>query len=72
MNATSDLAGVQWRKSTFSGGQGGDCVEIAALPGGNAAVRDSKHPANPALIFTRAEIRAWILGVKAGEFDDLA
>ena len=70
MNA--NLAGVHWRKSTFSGGQGGDCVEIAALPGGNAAVRDSKHPGHPALIFTRAEIRAWILGVKAGEFDDLA
>lgn len=68
-------AHVQWRKSSFSGGggsTGGDCVETAALPDGRIAVRNSKHPEAGVVFFTRAEIDAWLKGVKAGEFDDLA
>ena len=37
------LVGVAWQKSTYSGVQG-NCVEIAALPGGGAAVRNSRDP----------------------------
>lgn len=38
-----------WVKSSYSGGTGGNCVEIAALPGGGKVIRDSKDPSGPAL-----------------------
>lgn len=65
----SDLSGAVWRKSTRSGGNGGDCVEVARNLPGVVAVRDSKNPAGPALAFTPAEWRAFIGGAKDGEFD---
>jgi hypothetical protein len=49
----------------------GSCVEVADLDGGDIAVRNSRHPSGPALIYTRAEIDAFLIGVKNGEFDDL-
>jgi hypothetical protein len=61
---------VTWQKSRRSNSQG-NCVEVAALPDGGAAVRNSRHPEGPALIYTRAEIEALLLGVKDGEFDHL-
>ncbi|MGH3979694.1 MAG: DUF397 domain-containing protein [Pseudonocardiaceae bacterium] len=74
MTRVDRLAHVQWRKSSFSDGasNGGSCVEAAALPDGGIAVRNSNHPDAGAVLFTRAEMDAWIKGVKAGEFDDLA
>ena len=69
MSAT-ELDGVSWQKSRISNSQG-NCVEIAALPDGGAAVRNSRDPQGPALIYTRAEMQALILGVKDGEFDHL-
>jgi hypothetical protein len=68
MSAMSDL---KWRKSSFSQNNGA-CVELASMPDGQVAVRDSKNPTGAVLIFTRAEIGAWIVGARAGEFDDLA
>ncbi|MFI8854698.1 DUF397 domain-containing protein [Streptomyces sp. 891-h] len=69
--AARDLEGVVWRKSRFSNSQGA-CVEFARLPNGDIAMRNSRFPDGPALIYTPAEVRALILGVKDGEFDDLA
>ncbi|GAA1506210.1 DUF397 domain-containing protein [Sphaerisporangium rubeum] len=69
MPATS-LTGVAWRKSLYSNSQG-NCVELAELPDGGVAVRNSRFPDGPALIYTRAEIAALVLGVKDGEFDNL-
>jgi hypothetical protein len=43
---------------------------MAARDDGQIAVRDSKVPNQLSLVFTREEMRAWILGAKAGEFDD--
>lgn len=68
--SAADLAGVTWRKSRHSG-QLGNCVETAALDGGGVAVRNSRHPSGPALIFTRDEVAAFLAGAKDGEFDDL-
>ena len=65
------LVSAQWRKSSASN-PSGNCVEVAGLPGGAIAVRNSRHPSGPALIYTRAEIDAFITGVKNGEFDDLS
>ena len=69
--APADQLGVaRWRKSQASN-PSGNCVEIAALPGGDIAVRNSRHPSGPALVYTRAEISAFIAGIRNGEFDDL-
>lgn len=59
-----------WRTSSFSGNNG-TCVEVAVCPDGRIAVRNSNHPDEGPVLFTRAEMNAWIRGVKAGEFDDL-
>jgi len=59
-----DLTSVSWRKSTYSGANGGNCVEVGDLPG-TVAVRDSKDPDGPALLFTPAEWAAFTARVKA-------
>ncbi|MEH0424252.1 DUF397 domain-containing protein [Streptomyces sp. B21-083] len=61
---------VAWQKSRHSNSQG-SCVEFARLPGGEVAVRNSRFPDGPALVYTRAEIEAMLLGIKDGEFDHL-
>jgi Domain of unknown function (DUF397) len=66
----SELTGVTWRKSSFSAA--GNCVEFAKLGhDGEVAVRNSRFPDGPALVYTRPEIEALIQGMKSGEFDDL-
>ena len=62
------MAEPQFRKSTNSANNG--CVEFAAT-GDLVLMRDSKNPAGPVLTFTRREINAFLLGAKAGEFEDL-
>ena len=64
------LPGARWRKSSASNSQGA-CVELAKLGSGEFAVRNSRYPDGPALIYTLAEVAALIEGVKMGEFDDL-
>ncbi|TDD16686.1 DUF397 domain-containing protein [Nonomuraea diastatica] len=65
----ADLSQAAWRKSSYSGGNGGNCVEVASNLPGLVAVRDSKNPNGPALIFTPTERDAFLSGVKLGEFD---
>jgi hypothetical protein len=60
---TVDLSAARWRKSGRSGGDSGDCVEIAGLPG-RIAVRDSKNPDGPVLVFGTADWRTFIAQVK--------
>ena len=68
--AATELQDVVWQKSRHSNSQG-SCVVFAQLPGGGVAVRNSNFPEGPALVYTRAEIEAMLLGVKDGEFDHL-
>lgn len=62
------LRGAAWRKSSYSGDNGGDCVEVAELPGGARAVRDSKDQAGPALVFTADQWLAFVSSARSGEF----
>jgi len=66
----TQLPMARWRKSRASN-PSGCCVEVAELPNGAIAVRNSRDPAGPALVYTRAEVAAFLAGVKNGEFDDL-
>lgn len=65
-----DLRNVVWFKSSHSNSQG-TCAEFAKLPGGDVAMRNSRYPDGPALVYTHAEMEALLLGVKDGEFDHL-
>lgn len=58
----------EWRKSSYSGNSG-NCVEVAGNLPGIVAVRDSKDPDGPKLIFTPDEWRAFAAGIRSGEFD---
>ncbi|MEU8269973.1 DUF397 domain-containing protein [Sphaerisporangium sp. NPDC049002] len=69
--AASAISGVRWRKSAYSN-PSGNCVEVAPLPDGGVAVRNSRYPGGPALIYSQAEMAAFIQGAKNGDFDDLA
>jgi uncharacterized protein DUF397 len=65
------LRKATWIKSSHSN-PNGECVELAKLTNGDIAVRNSRHPSGPALIFTRAEMAAFIQGVEDGQFDEMA
>jgi Domain of unknown function (DUF397) len=62
------LGRLTWLKSQHSN-PSGNCVEVACLPNGQIAVRNSRHPAGPVLVYTQAEIAAFLQGAKEGEFD---
>jgi Domain of unknown function (DUF397) len=64
----AELAGVTWVKSRRSGPTGGNCVEVAFLRSGDVAMRNSRDPGGPALVFTRAEWDAFLGGAGDGEF----
>lgn len=65
-----ELTTVVWQKSRFSN-PSGNCVELAELPGGGVALRNSRDPGGPALIYTFAEVVAFVQGAKNGDFDNL-
>ncbi len=65
--AAPDLSNAVWRKSSRSNGQG-QCVECAYVDG-SVAVRDSKDPDGPVLVFTVAQWRAFLVDTKDGDFD---
>ncbi|GAA3395407.1 DUF397 domain-containing protein [Streptomyces roseoviridis] len=55
-----------WRKSTYSGNEGGSCVEVLDGHPSGVPVRDSKNPHGPALVFAAAGWTSFITSVKAG------
>jgi hypothetical protein len=66
----SDLTTANWYKSPASSPQG-NCVELARLPGEQIAMRNSRHPNGPTLIFTTDQIQDLIDNLKSGAFDQL-
>jgi len=65
-----ELGDVRWLKSQHSN-PNGECVELAALPSGEIAMRNSRFPVGPVLLYTQAEITAFLAGAKDGEFDHI-
>ncbi|WP_031516612.1 DUF397 domain-containing protein [Streptomyces sp. NRRL F-5123] len=68
MSTAGDLGTAQWRKSSYSNSDGGECVEVADGVTGLVPVRDSKDPEGPALLFGADAWVAFVGAVKAGEF----
>jgi hypothetical protein len=64
-----DLSRAVWQKSNRSGGNGGQCVEVALGLPGIVAVRDSKDPDGPKLVVTRREWGRFVRDVKTGTYD---
>lgn len=60
-----------WTKSIKSAANG-QCIELASLEKGLIALRNSRDPHGPALLFTTEELEAFLDGAKKGEFDQLA
>ncbi len=60
--------GITWIRSSYSGPTGGNCVEVAFLAEGEVAMRNSRHPDGPALVFTKSEWAAFLGGARDGEF----
>ncbi|MEW9533939.1 DUF397 domain-containing protein [Microbispora sp. NPDC049125] len=67
---SSQMGDLAWRKSRHSN-PNGNCVELAALPGGDVAVRNSRHPTGPMLVYSRGDLAAFLRSAKEGDFDDL-
>jgi hypothetical protein len=67
MTSATDLSGAVWRRSRRSAGD--DYVEVADNLPGIVALRDSRHPDGPALVFNLHEWEAFVGGAKDGEFD---
>jgi hypothetical protein len=61
-----DLTGAAWRKSSYSGNNGGNCVEVARNLPDAVALRDSKNPQGPVLVVTPEDWRAFTATVQAG------
>jgi hypothetical protein len=64
-----DLSSAIWRKSSYSGGNGGGCVEVACNLPGIVAVRDSKNVPGPELTVSGQVWSQLVQGIKRGEFD---
>lgn len=60
---------LTWFTSSFSGGNENSCVEVAHLPAGGVAVRDTKDRSRPAHRYPAAEWHAFVVGVRRGSFD---
>lgn len=58
-----------WRKASYSGSQGGSCIEVVDGHPAGVPIRDSKDPHGPALVFGSAAWTAFVAGVKVGDFD---
>jgi len=66
--STLNVSSVCWRKSSYSGSEGGNCVELAGVAS-VVAVRDSKDPDGPRLAFGRAAFSTLASDIRAGRYD---
>jgi hypothetical protein len=64
-----NLTNAAWRKSSYSGSSGGQCIEVASNLPDVVAVRDSKNPEGQALVVEPAMFGAFVQAIKNGEFN---
>ncbi|WP_435189734.1 DUF397 domain-containing protein [Streptomyces sp. bgisy126] len=64
METRPDLTGAQWRKSSYSGTSGGECVQVADGFPGVVPVRDSKNLAGPALVMGAEAWQTFVEGLR--------
>jgi hypothetical protein len=64
-----ESVGLHWRKSSYSGNGGGNCVEVASNLPDIVAVRDSKNPDGPRLACAREAWLEFVQSIKQGELD---
>lgn len=69
MAELAKLTTFAWTRSSMC--SSGACIELAAIDDELIGVRDSKDPDGPVLRYTKDELRAFVEGVRRGEFDDL-
>ena len=69
VEGVTDQRGLVWQKSRRSN-PSGNCVELAGLPDGGIAVRNSRQLNGPVLVYTREEIAAFVGGARDGDFDN--
>lgn len=68
--SAAELPPITWQKSRRSN-PSGNCVELAKLPdGAGVAVRNSRDPDGPVLVYTVDEIKAFLLGAVDGDFNN--
>jgi hypothetical protein len=65
----AELKTAQWRKSSFSGANGGDCIEVAPLSGDRVGIRDTESPGLAPWVVRGSVFRAFVAGAKDSEFD---
>ncbi|OEU86588.1 hypothetical protein DB35_23060 [Streptomyces abyssalis] len=68
MTTNTDLSCARWRKSTYSNGSGGNCVEVADNIPSEVPVRDSKWADGPVLLFSACDWGEFVSAVKVGRF----
>ena len=68
---TRSAAASSWTKSSLSHANG-NCIEVADLPDGQVGIRNSKDVSGPVLQFRPEEWRAFLYGVRNGEFNSIA
>lgn len=66
--AATDLTAAAWRKSSYSNGNGGNCIEVADGFPGVVPVRDSKDPQGPALAFSADAWASFVAAVREDRF----
>jgi hypothetical protein len=66
-----EFSRVRWRRASYSGANGGNCVEVA-YTGAAVAVRDSNDPDGPKLAFTPREWKTFTRNIKVGGFGDVS
>lgn len=71
MSSFHDLSTAAWRKSSYSNGDGGACIEVADGFSGVVPVRDSKNPGGPALVFSAYGWTSFVSAVRSGEIPAL-
>ncbi|WP_214103907.1 DUF397 domain-containing protein [Acrocarpospora catenulata] len=69
MDVKDELANAAWRKASFSGDNGGNCIEVAPLSNGRVGIRDTEAPNQQPFVVSATAWKAFVDAAKSGDFD---